>query len=267
MILSRRIAFNDSWLDELDDAIVIRSIDPGTPKQNVQAVNRMGGAGQRMTVRHWEMIECSVTFAINIPRNQLKARRQVFDAVVAWANNTGWLKINYMQDRRMHVDSVVIPSPGDLWNWTDEYTIVFRAYNVPFWQSTLVTKTISGTTVGGIAMEVPGNVESVLDATVTNKSGKTISYLSMTVKQGSKELSNLQLNDISLPENGVVEISHGTNGILTIKKKSGNSSESIMNKLNASSSDDLFIRPGDISITFSAERAVTVDFSLRGRYL
>ena len=266
MILSRRIALNDVWLDELDEAIVIRSIDPGTPKQNVQTVNRMGGAGQRMTVRHWESIEATVTFAINLPKTSLKSRRQVFDAVVAWANNTGWLRINYMQDRRLHVDSVVIPSPGDLWEWTDEYTITFRAYNVPFWQSTVVEKEFRGTTVGGITMDVPGNVESVLNATVTNNSGKAISYLKFEVKQSGKTLSNLQLDDIALPANGKVEIAH-TNGILTIKKISGNSSESIMNRMNAASSDDLFIRPGTISITFSAERAVIVGFSLRGRYL
>ena len=49
MILSRRVALNGQQLDELHDAIVIRSIDPGVPNESISAVDRMGGAGSRIT--------------------------------------------------------------------------------------------------------------------------------------------------------------------------------------------------------------------------
>ena len=49
MILSRRVALGGVQLDEIHEAIVIRSIDPGVPNETINAVERMGGAGQRIT--------------------------------------------------------------------------------------------------------------------------------------------------------------------------------------------------------------------------
>ena len=83
MILSKRVALGGVQLDELHDAIVIRSIDPGVPKESISAVSRMGGWGQRMTGQHWDTLEVSVTYAIDIPKREMILRRQVFEAVTA----------------------------------------------------------------------------------------------------------------------------------------------------------------------------------------
>lgn len=52
MILSRRVSLGGKQLDEIDEMIVIRKVDPGVAHEAVQAVNRMGGFGQRMTNQH-----------------------------------------------------------------------------------------------------------------------------------------------------------------------------------------------------------------------
>jgi hypothetical protein len=267
MILSRRIALDDAWLDEVDNSIVIRSINVGTPKENVQAVNRMGGAGQRITTTHWETLETSVTFAIDLPKTDLIGRRRVFDAAVKWANKTGWLKVNYMPGKWMYVDKTVFQGSGDLWNWTEEFTFTFRAYNVPFWQSDFISKDAHGTSVEDVKIEVPGNVESVMDASIMNSSGAKISYLTIYTKKSNKTIATIKLDGIELAANWMLSISHGTNGIMEITKTNGRETVSLMSLLKASSSDDLYIRPGQMTISYTAERLVHAVFSFRGRYL
>ena len=114
MILSRRVSLGGVHLDSLDNSIVIQSVQPGVPHESVNAVNRMGGFGQRVTSQHWETLEVNVTFAINLPKNQLAARRTVFDKVMKWANVKGWLETNQMPGKRVYVEKAVFPSGGDM---------------------------------------------------------------------------------------------------------------------------------------------------------
>ena len=105
MILSRRVKLGDVYLDSLDSSIVVRRVDTGVPHESVSAVNRMGGFGQRMTSQHWETLEVAVTFAIDLPKTSLTARRAVFDSVKDWANHKDWLKTNQMPGKRMFISS------------------------------------------------------------------------------------------------------------------------------------------------------------------
>ena len=76
MILSRRVALGGVQLDQQDASIVIRSIDTGVPHESLDAVNRMGGAGQRLTSQHWETLDVSVRVAIDVPKKNLSKRRE-----------------------------------------------------------------------------------------------------------------------------------------------------------------------------------------------
>ena len=253
MILTRRAALNGTQLDQVDESVVIRSIDPGTPRENVQSVSKMGGFGQRVTGRHWETIDVTITYAINIPKKRIADRRNVFDAVNAWALAGGWLTINYMAGRRLYVDSVTVPSSADLWNWTEEYTITFRAYAVPFWQSDTATTSTSST------ITVPGTAPTVCDAEIENDSGYTIDTLSIQIGQSSMSFSNLGLTD-----GEVLVISHAANGTLSIRIRNGSAYRSAMDKRTGGSADDLYANPGSNLITVS-DGAHTV--SCYGRWL
>ena len=256
MILSRRAALDGVQLDEVHQKVVIRSIDPGISKQNITAVDRMGGAGQRVTGEHWSTIDATVTFAINVPKREMELRRQIFDAVISWAMGGKWLTFNNMPDRRLYVDKVVLPSSGDLWNWQAEYTITFRAYNVPFWQQAepVVVKK-ANITKGSVVIDVGGTAESVLDITFKNISGKEITNFKVTADGKA-----LTLNGVKLGGTETLTINHGTDGLLRIKAGSRNVYGIY------TGDDDLTVKPGKRTVTIEATRAGELTVTSYGRF-
>ena len=257
MILSRRVALGGFQLDEIHERIVIRSVDPGTTDENVQTVSRMGGVGQRVTGAHWEKLEATVEFGIDIPKRDLAGRREVFEAVKSWAMRRGWLTTNEMPGRRMFVDKVILPSGGDLWNWTESMEITFRALNVPFWQDE--TPGIAAEnliTNGDISIDVSGNVTGVLDAEFTNRSGQTINRLSITAGGNTISFTNLALGGTD-----TLAISQGTDGLLRITA----GGVSVLDKRTGA--DDLYVAPGNNIVTIAAERAGSLTVRNWGRWI
>ena len=263
MIMSRRVALGGVQLDELHESIIIRSVVPGTPKHNIQSVSRMNGMGNRITTENWEPLQTTVTWAINLKKNDLAARRAVYDLVTAWAMKCGWLTTNEMPDRQMYADRVILPEGADMRDWTRDFTTQFTAYNVPFWQGNRISAAVGTVASGGSVVIIPdGNIDTVLEFTFTNMSGKEITNL--TVNVGSK--SKMVLENIALPANGQVVLGHGNDGIMRIIKKVGGTETSILANVNASSSDDLYISPVATTVSFSASRAGSMSISCRGRY-
>lgn len=256
MILSKRVALNGQQLDQVDDSIVIKRIDTGATKETLNATAMMGGAGQRITTQHWDTLDVSVTFAIDIPKKQLAARRAVFDQVTAWALQKGWLTVNWMTGKGIRVDKAMIPSGGDMFDWTNDFTIVFRAYAVPFWTDDETTEAT------GSSITVPGNVETVCDAEITNGSGSTIDTLSVSVGDSSMSFTNLGLAD-----GEKLVIGHGDDGLLYIRIYTGESYyRRVMDKRTGGSSDDLYVKPGANAITVTGG-TVTKKISCLGRYV
>ena len=257
MILSRRVALGGRQLDEIDNRIVIRSVDPGVPHETISASDRMGGAGQRVTSQHWQTLDVNVSYAIDVQKNDMETRKAIFDAVNAWALRKGWLTVNYIPTRRMYVDKVIVPGSGDLWRWTDDYTITFRAYNVPFWQDIdPATATNGNITNGSTPITIPGHVATPLDVAFGNISGMNIPNFS--VSAGGKTLT---LNGVNIGAGQTLSISHRLDGLLQAYVGSRNVYSLI------TGSDDLVVNPGDISVTVSATRAGSLRLTAYGRYL
>ena len=258
MILSRRVSLGGVQLDELHEAIVIRSVDPGVPHEETGAVSRMGGWGMRMTGQHWESLDAEVTFAINVDKRAIQLRRDIFDAVVAWANRPkNYLRYNGMGDRRLYIDKVVVPGSGELRNRNAEYTIVFRAYSIPFWETeTAETVTRANITSGTVQIEIGGTAPGVLDIDFRNISGQTISNFS--VKAGNR---TLKLQGVNITANETLKFSHGMDGILRITSGSRN----VYSLL--SGADDLYVEPGTATVTVEATRAGALTLSNHARWL
>lgn len=259
MILSRRVALGGVQLDEIHDAIVIRSIDAGVPHENIQAVNRMGGFGQRITGQHWENKEVQVTFAINANKKDFALRRELWDAVINWALRGGWLTTNEVPGRRMYVDKTVLPNIGDLWEWTSDYTLTFRAYGIPFWQDeTPVTAGLDSVSNGRVLVDVPGHFQTVADVNFQNISGATIPNI--RIGAGS---NTIELRGVNLTASETLKITHGTDGILKIMAGSRN----VYGKRTAASADDLFLDPGTgRAVSVNADRAGKLTVNVFGRY-
>lgn len=261
MILTRRVWFKNLALDQQDESIVIRSVDTGVPHESISSVNLMGGFGQRITSQHWETLDCSVAFAINKPKRDIAGRREVFDKVNTWARGTGWLRTSERDGKRMYVDKVILPDSGDLWDWTREYTIVFRAYNVPFWQDanvTPVTTNLTGDIPRSFVLSVNGDVQTVMDLSFTNTSGSTIDTFEIII--GSNIMS---LSDIALGNGKTLDISHGTDGLLQIVSDG----ISVYDKQSATGAEDLYVEPGDNAIMAIAGGDGTLNAWAYGRYL
>lgn len=256
MITSKRVSLAGEQLDELDNRIVIRSVDTGVPHETLQAVSRMG-AGQRMTVQHWDSLDVRVSFGIDIPKTNLAERREVWEKVMSWALQKGWLTVGYMEGRRMYVDKTILPSSGNLWAWADDFTITFRAYNVPFWQDeqelTIVRNSI---TTASVAINVPGQMQTVLGVAFKNTSGSALTSLS--VSAGGNTVS---LSGISVASGSTVEITHGTDGLLKIRS----GSTSLYDKYTGA--DDLYVNPGANTVNITANKSGNATISVVGRYV
>lgn len=257
MILSKRVALGGQQLDELHDAIVIRSIDPGVPNESISAVDRMGGAGSRITGDHFSTIDVSVTYAIDIPKRKMAERREVFDLVNAWANRKGWLTVNWLENRRLYVDKTILPGSGDLWEWTNEFTVVFRAYNVPFWQDETPVQAAGGTAASGrVNIQVGGTTESVLDVSFRNMSGMTINNLWIQANG-----NRITLTGMGLGGSSTLNIHHGTDGLLRIEI----GGSSVYDKY--SGADELYVNPGSVAVDYAADRAGILTVRSFGRWV
>lgn len=257
MILRKRVALEGVQLDEIASAIAIQSIDLPPPHETIQAANRMGGFGQRMTSQHWETREVNVTYAIDLPKTQMAERHEIYEAVNKWALQLGWLTVGTLPNWRIYIDKVIIPSAGDMWNWTSKYQITFRAYNVPFWQDR--TPTVAKSSVvasGGATLAVPGTAPTPIDVEIRNRSGVAINQIK--VSAGGK---TIQLKKLNLSGSGTLKISHGTDGLMQITADGA----SAYSKFTGD--DDLIVTPGNRYVSFVAERACEMTASVYGRYI
>lgn len=258
MILSRRVSFCGEQLDELDDSIVIRRADPGVPNESIQAVERMGGWGQRVTGQHWNTLEASVAFAINIKKTEMARRREVFDKVIAWANRKGWLEFSSIDDRRMYVEKTVIPGAGDMREWLSEYTIIFRAYSVPFWESITPASVTQNVTSGSVLLDVGGTAPGVLDISFRNISGMTINNFSVSAAGNT-----LTLNGVNIAASETLNITHPRENGGLLRIYSGNRDVYSLR----TGADDLVVNPGRVTVNVDATRAGQLTVTNNARWL
>ena len=258
MILSRRAALNGIYLDTLYERIVVTGIDFGAPAETINAVSRMGGAGQRITNAHYDKLEVTVRFSISASKRDLFARRQIYETACKWALQGGWLTVNFLPDRRLWVDKAQIQNPGEMRDWNGEYSILFVAYSVPFWQDVFpVSTTKTSVSSSSFTLNIPGQYRTVAEVEFTNTSGSSVSTFSITVGG-----STIALTGLSLANNKKLRIYHTDDGILKITSDG----TSVYSKRSTASADDLYVNPGSASVSMTAGGAGTLKVSCYGRY-
>lgn len=260
MVLKRRAALGGVQLDSLDSRIIITGIDEAAGKETITAVSTGAGPGQRVTLRKRETLDVTVRFAMKIKNSSMSARSTLLDTVNAWAGPGGWLTLGHRDGKRLNVLLAQAPGGGDQYQWTNDYTILFRAYGVPYWEdSTETTQTLSSGSVQSGFITVPGNTETVGEVTVKNISGSTIS--TVNVQMGS---SLMTFGSLSLANGSSLVIDHiHTADLYCVRAKIG--STSVLGK--RSGADDFYVNPGTQGISVSASGSVQATYSVRGRYL
>ena len=260
MILKRRVSLGGVQLDSLDERILITGIDEGAGKESITAVNNAAGTGQRVTAMRRDTLDVTVKFALNIKNDDMAARSELLEAVNTWAAPGGFLRLGHRPGRRLQVLLAQAPGAGDMFAWTNEYSLTFRAYSVPYWEDNTAVTVTSGTkSSDSMALIVPGNAQTVADVTVTNKSGKTIN--SVTLSVGGKQMV---FSNLAMGGSATLTIDHPRSAKLIYMRARVGSTSVLAKRTGA---DDFRISPGANTITFSAERAVQVTVNVRGRYL
>ena len=263
MIWSRRVALNGIQLDEVHEAIVIRSVEPADGKESITAVPMASGYGQRVTAMRRDMLDMVVRFAIKIRRDDMAGRSAALEAVNNWAAmaaDGAFMTVNYKPNRRLWVVLVQAPGEGSLWDFSKDFTITFRAYVVPYWEDEIESSVVSGVnTSGSMAIMVPGNTKTEAKVTVTNKSGMAINTVTLTIAG-----QQMQFSGINLGANQSLVIDHVQTARLYYLRAQIAGASVLAKRTGA---NDFRLSPGNNSISFSASRAVQVTVSVRGRYL
>ena len=262
MILSKRVELGGVELDELDESIVIRSVDPGVPHETINTASRAGGYGSRITTQHWDSLDVNVSFAIDIPKREMVRRREVFDKVMAWANTMGWLTTNQMEGKRVWVGKVIVPGGGDMWEWTNEYTITFRVYGDPFWRDIEPVEVSKRTvTKGNVQIQVGGTAPGVLDISFENASGKQINDVTFDVNGQS-----LQIKGVNLAANETLNLTHTAEGLIRLRAVAGQNSRNVYNLLRGA--DDAYVQPATTAtVSVDASRAGNLVVKSYARWL
>lgn len=260
MILKRRVALNGTQLDSLDNRILITGLDEAAGKDQIGAVSLGGGNGQRITRTRRDTLDVTVKFTMNIKSNDMAGRSTLLDKINAWARAGGTLTVGHRSGKQLKVVLAQAPGGGDQFLWSNEFTLVFRAYGIPFWEdTTATTKTLAQDDSGTDTITMPGSAETVGEATIQNKSGSTLDTLSLTVNGYEMEFA-----DLGLANNGYLVIDHIEAGGIYVKRaRIGQTS--VLDKLTGA--DEYILKPGANAISYEAGGDVIVQVSAKGRYL
>ena len=265
MILSRRVALNGVQLDSVDERIVIQGIDEAAGKESISAVSFGGRSGQRVTNRRRDMLDITVRFGINIRKTDMAGREAVLEAVNSWAAPGGWLTIGHKPGRRLAVVLAQAPGMGNAREWTNEFSLMFRSYAIPFWED--VTETSAESTGTSAGISVPGNVETQANVTVENTSSGTINTMTITMVTGGKSKA-MVFSSLGLAAGEKLVIDHDTSGLLRIRiQANGGAYRSAMIRRNDESADDFAVVPGTVQCQLTISGAHKLTVSARGRWL
>ena len=268
MQLKRRVALNGVFLDTVDSRIVITSVEPAEGKENISAVDAATGYGQRITGNRRSTLDMVVKFALlerGSSTDGMQARAELLEKVNAWAAPGGYLTINYKPDRRLRVILAQAAGEGSLWEFNKEFSLTFRAYGIPFWETeNQISQWVgSGSASDRSVLTYEGSAKTQADVELKNISGMNIA--TATVRVGTY---TMYFSNIGLGADEALVVDHTADGLVRIRIRSaGGSYRSVMALRGTNSADDFWILPGGNEFAFTIQRACRMTVSWRARYL
>ena len=266
-VMAHEVSLNGQSLGDVDDRILVAGIDSDAAKNNVATASAYGRPGLRVTSAHRDYVDVTVTYMIRVKKRDMATRSELFELASTWAalaEDGAWLTCGHRPDRRIWVKLESLPAEGDPWHWTNAYNIVFRAYDVPYWEDA-DPLSVQKSSITSIVqpLSVSGNARTVLDVEYTNTSNATCDTFS--VNTGS---SSIQLTGLACAPGETLVIDHTEKGILRIRiRSSGGVYRSALACRTPASSDDTWIRPGLAQVTISAGATGSLVIGSRGRWL
>lgn len=259
MILMHRAALGGIQLDSVDSRIMIKSVATQAPKENPLTAQKAGD-GLRYIRTKRESLDVAVRIGLRIYDDEMDEREELMEQVCAWANRLpAWFTTSQKPGRRIWVESVKTPAPGDPAEWTNEFTFTFTAQSSPWWEdSDATTLTMAQDDEGSGTLTMPGSTDTVAELSIQNKSGDTINSISVSTGDTSISFTNL-----GLANGGFLIIDHTmVKGVTVLRARVGEVSK----LLNMTGDDELILHPGENTVSYEAGGDVIVQVSARGRY-
>lgn len=245
------VLLNDVSLNSLSDDICITDISYPAPEISYTVSNYAGRNGGIVSGKRMDATAVMISFELHVYGT--RERQNVCSEIVRWAKDGGKLQTSDRVDQYLQCVCTRLPSIESAENWTDNLTVEFTAYSIPYWMAIYPSETvISGADAEGEVF-VPGNAETLPDVEIT--AGNSITEV--TVGFGE---TSITLTGLTMSAGDVIRITHDENGILYIKT----GETSLLSKRTVTSSDDLTAECGNIPVSVSSDGSVTAIFRARG---
>ena len=253
------VALNGIELHSIDGAIVLQGVDESAPNWNITAGNRAGNSGQRITGFEKRYRDITVSFAI-AEKTDLIRRADIIQQVCAWAAAGGDLTVSYRDRQRLRVVCAALPAVKTLTKWAEAYSITFRAYQVPFWESMdEESVTINAGTSGSATLRIRETGGGKLSFVATNGSGSTVNSVTISANGKTMTFASLGL------ANGEKLIGdYDENDIQRLRILNGSTYRSVLNKRTGA--DDILLKYGGNTVSLTSGSALSWKIYTFGRW-
>lgn len=245
-----------AWIDQkamhdIDPSVYIIDISERTPEMDVLNMKNGGRDGTHLINRHRQNLTVTIRFMVREYGTQ--RRKEIFSQIAAWAKSGKYLTISDRPSQRLRAVCIAPPTVQSSLKWTETQEIAFTAYEKPYWEDEHESKSTANGSAGSVNLFVPGNADkSFLCFSAANVSGAALGAFSVSVN-GTK----MQFEGLNVPSGGKIEAYYDDDGYLHIP----------MANRTPDSNDDLIVRCGELNrVSFTADQAVSVTFTARGRW-
>ena len=260
MITKHAITLNGVALHALDESIITQSVRESAAQVKYNTLPAASGRGQWAGRETRQSLDVTVQFAIREKRD-MRLRSDVLDKVMRWAHGGGWLETRYRPGRRLHVRLVQFPNPGDVRVWNDSMTMIFRAYEIPYWQEVIADEAQhSNVNFYNLIVSMRGTADTPMEAEVTARAA--VDDVSFGV--GGQVM---QLRGLGMRSGDVLVIRHDVYDRLQLVVRSGDTERNVYAKRTVDSVDDVMLSPGRNNVQVASNANCDWNVSARGRWL
>lgn len=217
--------------------------------------------GKRVTFRNRESLTISIDLMLKVRCSDDYA--VIIDKIHAWAVD-GFLELSYRPFQQIHCICTTLPGIASIHKWTSTLTLVFTAYDVPYWvatQDTVADVASSNNTTKTI--NVPGSRDTALTGEVKNLGSDVCNTLSISSGNGT-----FSFDGLGLASGETLVISYTAEHILRLSiVTDAGVSRTAYDKRTAQSDDDIILKPGANILTLTADTQCKWTISARGRWL
>lgn len=253
-----RVFLDGQGLTDIDPNVRIHDVAYGAPGITTQTVSHARHHGARVTRQRMDSSTVTVTFSVH--EYDTVARQEIMNRIAAWAMGGGVLTTDDRPGQRLHVVCTTPPSVTSASRWTLQQTMVFTAFDNPFWEDvTPKFRTLSSESPEGILY----GAGAAADPFVTARVEATTAVTELTLTAGDTEF---EFESVAIAAGEALVVDYDETHTLRIYNE--DTGVSYLSARTAESSDDLMIPRGEFStVSFTADGSATVTFEVRGLYL